>query len=122
MRKYLGRTVLAFTLALMAQMPAHSETFQIDGLKLKSIRYVGQYAAPEFRDTIELWFTTPLTFPSGSNCTSTFRVFINATHRHLVAGAQVALAMNRTINIAVDNTLPIRDSACEVVYLDVPAA
>ena len=113
--------MLETALGCLVHAHAISADFQIDGLKIQSIRYVGTYSDPRFSNTIELWFTTPLTFPAGSSCTATNRVYIDATHRHLVAGAQMALALNRPVNIVVDNNLPIRAGACEVVYFDVPA-
>ncbi|WP_323141136.1 hypothetical protein [Massilia phyllosphaerae] len=121
MKKIFLKTVLVPILILAFHGAAFCADFQIDGLKIKFIRYVGAYSDPQFNDTIELWFTTPLTFPASSSCTATYRVYIDAKHRHLVAGAQLALALDRPVNIVVDNNLPIRSGSCEVVYFDVPA-
>jgi hypothetical protein len=49
-------------------------------------------------------------------------VFHNASHRHPVAGAQMALALGPPVSIVADASLPIRGGSCEITYFDVPAA
>jgi hypothetical protein len=122
MKTLFRHTVLMTIFSLLSTDSALSAEFPIKGLKIASIRYVGTYADPQFRDTVELWFTTPLTFPTNSLCTASQRVYISASHRHLVVGAQLALALDRPINITVYDTLPIRAGACEIVHFDVPGA
>ena len=95
--------------------------YQIAGLSIKMIRAVGQYSDPAFRDTLELWFTTPVVFPAGTGCVETRRVYIDAQHYHLIAAAQLAFAKGRQVNVTVDTALPIRAGACEISFLDVEA-
>lgn len=113
---------LVLTVAL-ASMNAHASATdrQQTGLTLSKIRAVGDYQGTLFDNTIELWFTTALVWPAGSACTSTIRVIIDAKNKHLVAVAYLALSTGRKVDISLDETLPIRDGACEVSFLDLPA-
>jgi type III secretory pathway component EscS len=108
---------LLFVLAASAS--ASAATSSINGLKISTIRAVGQYQDPQFSNTIELWFTTTLTWPAGSPCTNTYRVYVDVKNYHLVAAAYLAFSKGRSLNITVDDTLPIRYGACEITLLDV---
>ena len=89
------------------------------GLKIKSIRAVGNYAGTAFDNTIELWFTTPLAWPEASPCRNTVRVYVDTTNEHIVSAAYFSVSSNKTVRINVDTTLPIRGNACEVSWMDV---
>jgi hypothetical protein len=92
---------------------------RLDDITITRLRAVGDYtAASTYDQTLEIWFNQPISYNSGSRCTSTFRVFIDARDRHLVATAHLAFATGKRININVDDNLPIRDGACQVSFLD----
>lgn len=80
---------------------------------------MGDYQGTTYDNTVELWFAAPVVWPSGSNCTATFRVYIDAKNKHVVSAAYLALATGRKVNINVDDTLPNRAGSCEVSYLDI---
>jgi len=118
--KSLLGTVVLVGCTLFSVRCAQSAEIMLPGLKIQSIRAVGQYnPSQQFNDTLEMWFTTPLVFPAGSNCIETRRVIISAKNYHLVAAAYLAFTKGRTVNVAVDDTLPIRAGSCEVTYMDV---
>ncbi|MBY0444262.1 MAG: hypothetical protein K2Q15_03525 [Burkholderiales bacterium] len=100
---------------------SNAANLQQYGLSIQKIRSVGDYEGQTFDSTIELWFTAPLNWPSGSACTTTFRVFIDAKHKQLISAALLALATGRKVDINVDDSLPIRSGSCEVSFLDVSA-
>ncbi|WP_251359726.1 hypothetical protein [Kangiella sp. TOML190] len=88
-------------------------------MQIKFIRAVGDYAGTTYDNTIELHFTTPLSWPAGSACTNTKRVMIDSKHTHLISAAYAAFTTDRKVNINTDTTLPNRNGACEVSYLDI---
>ena len=93
-----------------------------NGFTISKIRAVGDYPGTTFDNTIELWFTAPLNpYPAGTACTSTFRVYVDAKHKHLVSAAYVAMTTGKKVDLFLDDTLPVRDGACEVAYLDIVA-
>lgn len=94
-------------------------TAQINGKVISKIRAVGDYPDARFNNTIELWFTTPITWPAGISCTNTSRVYIDAKHSHLVSAAYMALASGKTVNFFADDQLPNRSGSCEIAFLDV---
>ena len=113
-------TFLLITLLGLATN-ALATAFDLPTLNIQFVRAVGQYEVPQFSNTIELWFTTPLPLPAGSPCTDTRRVYIDSKNYHLVTAAYMAFSKGRSVHIAVDDPLPIRGGACEVTYLDVLA-
>lgn len=113
-------TFLLITLLGLATN-ALATAFDLPTLNIQFVRAVGQYQDPQFSNTVELWFTTPLPLPAGSRCTDTRRVYIDSKNYHLVAAAYMAFSKGRSVHIALDDTLPIRGGACEVTYLDVLA-
>lgn len=114
--------VLMFAL-LIAGGGANATDYVQTGLTLVKVRAVGDYQGTAFDNTIELWFSAPLSWPAGSSCASATvpRVYIDAKNKQLVAAAYLALATGKKIDISVDDTLPIRAGACEVSYLDIAA-
>ena len=79
-----------------------------NGFTISKIRTVGDYPGTTFDNTIELWFTSALNpYPSGSACTSTFRVYIDAKHKHLISAAYVAMTTGKKVDIFLDDTLPV---------------
>jgi hypothetical protein len=116
------KTISFFTAALLG-LTANSSASLIEtaGQHIQFIRAVGQFQDPQFSNTLEVWLTTPMSFPAGSPCTEGRRVYIDSKNYHLVAAAYMAFAKGRSVNIAVDDTLPIRVGSCEVTYLDVLA-
>ena len=99
--------------------PVLSGTAEINGKILKKVRVVGDYTGSVYDNTVELWFTTSITWPAGISCTNTSRVYIDAKHNHLVSAAYMALVSGKTINFLADDQLPNRDGSCEVSFLDV---
>lgn len=104
-------------MAIMQTATAGYVTYS--GLTIAKIRAVGDYQGTTFDNTLEVWPTTPLPPTVGSNCTSTFRFYIDAKNKHLVAAIYLALATHSKIDVTLDDALPIRDSACEASYVDV---
>ncbi|WP_072680853.1 hypothetical protein [Arcobacter sp. LA11] len=91
----------------------------ISNMEINKIRVVGDYSGTTFDNSIELWFTKPIVWPENINCTTTFRVYIDAKHNHLVSAAYMAFTSGKRITFYVDDQLPIRSGSCEVSYLDV---
>ena len=118
------RTVRALTslLAVGALMHPISDANATDqqqyAVTISRIRVVGDYQGATYDNTIELWPSNTFNWAPGSNCAATFRVYIDAKNKHLVAAAYLAFATDRKVDINVDDTLPIRNSSCEVSYLD----
>ncbi len=92
-----------------------------DGLTIQRIRAVGDYAGSDttFDNTVEVWIASPPALPAGLGCTVNMRVYLNANNKHLVAAAYLALSMGKKIDVMLDDTLPIRASACEASFIDV---
>lgn len=120
MKPLRGLAMLALSMAGFTSA-ASANDYQQYGLTLSKIRAVGDYQGTTFDNIIELWFSAPLAWPAGSNCTSTLRVIVDAKNKQVVAAAYLALATAKKIDINVDDTLPVRSGACEVSYLDIPA-
>lgn len=108
------------TLLIMAlfSCTSHAENIHLNSLQIDFIRAVGDYSGSTFDNTIELWFTTPLVWPS-SACTDTRRVYVDSKHQHIISAAYTAFVANKKISVHVDSTLPKRGGACEVSYLDI---
>lgn len=109
--------VAAMGLALSSHATAAYVTYS--DLYVAKVRAVGDYQGTTFDNTLEVWPTAPLPIGAGSNCTSTFRFYVDSKNKHLLAAVYLALAMGKKIDVTVDDTLPIRDGACEASYLDV---
>nr|WP_139063219.1 hypothetical protein [Vibrio nigripulchritudo] len=106
-------------LASMLVSPmCYAENIHLNSLEIKFIRAVGDYSGSTYDNTIELWFTNPLVWPS-SSCTDTRRVYVDSKHQHIISAAYTAFAANKKVNVHVDSTLPKRGGACEVSYLDI---
>lgn len=117
----LANALLLTALGLISSYASAADRSQT-GLTISNLRFVGDYQGGTFDNIVELWFTTNLVWAPGSNCTSGTRVMIDATkNKHLIAAVLMAHATGRKVNINVDDTLPIRDGACEVSFIDVPA-
>ena len=72
-------------LSLVLSLSVSATNYSIPNLTIKKIRTVGNYAGANttYDNTIELWFTVPLTYTSAVNCTSTYRVYVNADNQHI---------------------------------------
>jgi len=114
--KLAGILILSLTSACV-----NAENFQLNNLSIKKIRSVGDYSGATFDNTIELWFTQPLVWPSSSSCTDTNRVYIDSKHSHLISAAYTAFASGRKVNINADDSLTKRGGACELSFLDLLA-
>jgi hypothetical protein len=97
---------------------AMAGTAVINGKKLSRVRVVGDYPGTTFDNSVELWFTTPIAWPSTVNCTNTARVYIDAKYTHLVSAAYMALAAGKIVNLHVDDQLTNRAGSCEISFLD----
>lgn len=106
-------------LLLMFSNFAFSEGVHIEGLTISKIRAVGDYPGDTYDDSVELWFTTALSWPSTVDCTAIFRVYIDAEKSHLVSAAYAAHMAGKKVNIYAEDTLPIRNGSCEISYLDI---
>lgn len=115
-------SVKCFCIAIVllgSSFATHATEHTITGLSIRMMRSVGDYSGTTYDNTMEIWLTTPITWPAGSKCLDTTRVVIDAKNKHLIATAMMAFAMNKTININVDDTLPMRGVACEVSFVDI---
>lgn len=92
--------------------------FDLNNLTIKKIRAVGSYSNSIYANTVELWFTIPLTYPNGMRCNETTRVYIDIKHKHIISTAYLAVATGKKVNIHIDDALPIRTGACEISFLD----
>jgi len=113
-------TVKLFALYLLffLSIPnVYAAGYYIENLTIKKIRTVGEYS--NFSNTVELWFNETLTYPSGAQCTSTFRVLVDAKHKHIISAAYLALMAGKKVSVYVNESLPIRGGSCELSYLDV---
>jgi len=99
---------------------ASADSVEVDGLTIAKVRAVGSYSDPTYNNTLEIWFNTPITWPASITCAN-LRVEIDATQKHLVAAAFLALSTGKKVNIYVDTTLPIRGSICQISFIDVVA-
>ena len=105
--------------AFIASGSAGAANIQQNNLVIQKVRAVGNYEGTTYDNTVEVWFATPLTWPAGSQCTNTNRVYVDASHQHLVAAAYFALNSGLSVSVNVDESLPIRSGACEVSFIDV---
>jgi len=110
---------LLLTLLLFFSSSVLAGTTSITGKILSKVRAVGDYPGATYDNSVELWFTTPIVWPSNVSCTNTYRVYIDAKYTHLVSAAYMALASGKTINFHVDDQLPNRSGSCEISYIDV---
>lgn len=118
-----GKKAWLLALALMyAASSAFAANYSKEGLTIKRIRAVGDYEGTTFDNTIELWFTTDLDWPTASQCGTGSRVYIDAKNKHMVATAMLAFSLGKKVNINIDTSLPNRYGACEVSYLDIDAS
>lgn len=91
----------------------------VSGLSIKKLRAVGTYESDKYNNTLEVWFTIPISFSAGSKCSGNFRVYIDAKNKHLVSLAMLAFATGKSVSVTVDDALPVRDGFCEVSYIDI---
>ncbi len=112
------RSILSAIL-LVVTASAVAGTTEIRGMKISKVRVVGDYPGTTYDNSVELWFTDSIEWPSTVNCTNTSRVYIDAKHNHLVSAAYMALTAGKTVNFFVDDKLTNRNGSCEISYLDV---
>jgi hypothetical protein len=96
-----------------------AQTNEQSNLTISRIRAVGDYTGDVYDNTVELWFTTPLSWPAQSPCTNTSRVYIDKKHQQIVSAAYMAMLAGKKVNINVDPNLPNRMGSCEISFLDV---
>lgn len=115
------RIKLAFCVLLfvITATPSYATNYNLTDLTIKKLRAVGDYQGTTYDNTLELWFTTPVEWPVDSGCTTTYRVFIDKQHTHIISAAYLAFSTGKKVLVNVDNTLPIRSGACEVSFMDV---
>lgn len=111
--------ILSLAIVLTITGNAFAGTAYIQNKKISKIRAVGDYPATTYDNSVELWFSTPIEWPTTVNCTNTSRVYIDAKYNHLVSAAYMALAAGKTVSVHVDDQLPNRDGSCEISYLDI---
>lgn len=109
-------TLFILILTLFIQL-AHAQ--EVTNLKIVKIRVIGSYPSPNLENTLELWFSTPIPWGSGSKCIDTRRVYVDAKQKHIVAAAYLAVASKKLVNIYAASNLPIRNGVCEIAYLDI---
>jgi hypothetical protein len=112
------QSILVTSLLILSN-PIFAGTAQINGKLLKQVRVVGDYPGTTYDNSVELWFTTPITWPSNINCTNTARVYVDAKHTHMISAAYMALASGKTVNFFADDQLPSRNGSCEISFIDV---
>lgn len=106
-------------LLVVFSAPVAAETTEIKGKVLSKIRAVGDYPGSIYDHSVELWFSTPIVWPVGMNCTDTRRVYIDAKHSHLISAAYMAFASGSVVNFYADDQLTLRNGSCEISFLDV---
>lgn len=104
---------------LVLPIVTNAGNYILGPLTLKKIRAVGNYNEQIYANTIELWFTTPLVWPTGSKCIEFSRVYIDAKNKQMLAAAYTALAAKKKVSINADDSLPIRNGACELSFIDI---
>ena len=112
------KKLIAVLILLVCAFESHAQYYAKNNLTLERIRAVGDYNGTEHDGTVELWFSTDLDWPAESGCSTGTRVFIDGSHTHLISASYMALASSISMNITIDNRLPIRGGGCEVAYLD----
>ena len=113
------KKTIFLTLVMTLMSPTiFAENIKLLNLQIQMIRAVGDYSGSTYDNTIELWFTSPLVWPS-SACTDKKRVYVDAKHTHIISAAYTAFVAGKKVNVHVESTLPKRGGACEVSYLDI---
>lgn len=112
-------TKILTLLLLCVSSTVFAQSVHISGKKISQIRAVGDYPGTTYDNSLELWFTSAITWPAGINCTNTARVYIDVKHTHLISAAYMALAAGKTVNFYADDQLTNRNGSCEISYLDV---
>jgi len=112
------KVILLLLMALLSQVTYASGQY-ITNLEIKRIRAVGDYPGSTYDNTIELWFTVPLTFEAKMLCTKTYRVYVNSSNQHLISAAYMAKATNSKVGVYINDQLPIRNGSCEISYIEV---
>ena len=107
---------IASAMFSMCVQPANAANVQYSGLAIAKVRAVGDYQGATYDNTLEVWPVNPLA--ASSNCTSTFRFYIDSKNKHLIAAVYLALSTGKKIDVNLDDSLPIRDGACEASFLD----
>lgn len=110
--------------AFFAFLYASNFVFAVDydqyNLTITKLRSVGNYSQGTLYDnTVEIHFTPAVTWPAGSLCTAPTVVYIDKNDQHIVSAVYMAFAAGKKIHIHVDTTLPIRNSTCQVSFIDV---
>jgi len=106
--------------AFLAASSVNAANVEQQNLVIEKVRAVGNFEGTVADNTVELWFSTPLSWPAGSACTDTRRVYIDASNQHLIAAAYLALTAGKKVAINTDDNLPVRAAgACEISYIDV---
>lgn len=114
------KSLLLFLILVIFDPHARASDIYIGDLTISKIRAVGEYYSPTFSNTIEIWFSSPLIFPTGTRCTpNNYRVHVDIKHKHIITSAYLAFATGKKININIDDQLPIRGGGCELSYLDI---
>lgn len=115
----MGLRKIWFAVLLLIFDPAFAGTAEINGMTINRIRVVGDYPGTTYDNSVELWFTKPIAWPSSVNCVDTTRVYIDAKFSHLVSAAYLALSTGKIVNFYVDDGLTNRNGSCEISFLDV---
>lgn len=117
---FFGKKNSAIFLSLMAcAITANAGQATVSGATIQKIRAVGEFAAPAYSNTLEISFVTPLVFALAVKCVVTTRVYVDAKNKHVISAAYLAMALGKKVNVNVDDSLPMRDGACEISFLDV---
>jgi len=117
--KFINKALFFIVLSIAVPNKSLAQSYEINNLTITKLRAVGDYPGTIYDNSLEIWFSAPLVFPSGSPCTETFRVYVDKKHQHLVSAAYMAFASSKKVNIYVDPALPIRGAACEISFIDV---
>lgn len=119
MKRRIYAPLVATIMLVLGNQLAHATDYQQNELTITRVRAVGDYASTTYDNTVEIWFAGTLVYPSGSKCTASYAVVVDAKHKHIIAAAYFAFASGRKVNINVDDTLPNRTGMCEISFLDV---
>ncbi len=114
------KSLITFFMFLSASDFVFAADHEQYNLTITKLRLVGNYSQGTLYDnTVEMHFTPAVTWPTGLPCNSPTVVYIDKNDQHIVSAVYMAFAAGKKIHIHIDTTLPIRNSTCQVSFIDV---
>lgn len=115
------KKLLFITMMVASGLSSAGEFHSLYNLNINSIRVVGVYSNDtRHNNTIELHFSEELNWPDQAGCTDKRRLFIDASHTHLVSAAYMAFASDKRIQVTIDKTFSkLAAGYCQISFIDV---